>query len=342
MAQCRDFALCVSLVVEAVSSVMRRMGEMSVRLAGEIREISVQSDGAWDHAREVTVSLINITASIETIAERINRVAELSGMQSQDLNSLVNLIQGLSDTAMSFVDKIDDTVKSAGSVADEAQKSQSGLNFATGEMIKIIQGTRDVGEALGVINDISDKINLLSLNAAIEAARAGEAGRGFAVVADEISKLADLTASSVKEIGSMLETNNRNLENNTKMIREAVKSAGTIMERIQEFSVDIRKIAQSIKDQVAINQIVTREANMIRGKSQDIDDSTVEEKVAIYDVLSNANDINDQYKEQLKSLKALNAVIASLKEMPGEIRSLFENMQSGGTLGDKAPADKSP
>ena len=54
------------------------------------------------------------------------------------------------------------------------------------------------------ILDISDQTSLLSLNASIEAARAGEAGRGFAVVAEQIRHLANLSASTVENIGTIV------------------------------------------------------------------------------------------------------------------------------------------
>merc|ERR1711879_870719 len=67
-------------------------------------------------------------------------------------------------------------------------------------MEQLDQQAVDIGNVLGVINDIADQTNLLALNAAIEAARAGDAGRGFAVVADEVRKLAEKTIDATKNV----------------------------------------------------------------------------------------------------------------------------------------------
>lgn len=60
--------------------------------------------------------------------------------------------------------------------------------------------SKDIEQFAGVISSISNRTNILSLNASIEAARAGEHGRGFAVVASEVRNLAAQSAKSSKEI----------------------------------------------------------------------------------------------------------------------------------------------
>ena len=60
--------------------------------------------------------------------------------------------------------------------------------------------SKEIGNVILIIKEISSQTNLLSLNATIEAASAGEAGKGFAVVANEVKSLSKKTEESTQQI----------------------------------------------------------------------------------------------------------------------------------------------
>ncbi|MCH4888130.1 methyl-accepting chemotaxis protein [Acidaminobacter sp. JC074] len=74
---------------------------------------------------------------------------------------------------------------------------------------KLYEESKEAGQAIQLVNQISKQIDLLSLNASIEAARVGALGKGFMVIADEIKKLSSQTQEATLHIdasvGSMIQ-----------------------------------------------------------------------------------------------------------------------------------------
>lgn len=115
-----------------------------------------------------------------------------------------------------------------------------------------------INQIIGIITGIAEQTNLLSLNASIEAARAGEAGKGFAVVASEVSKLAEQTAASGKQVSDVVKTildktakTISIVEEGEKEVKdgiETVYAAGTSFDMIQSSINDVRNTIEEVSE----------------------------------------------------------------------------------------------
>ncbi|MFW5862310.1 MAG: methyl-accepting chemotaxis protein [Spirochaetota bacterium] len=318
----------LAIIQDNNSNCSNRVTRLSEHLGITLQKINDLASGSFDTSRTQTLEMIDISASIESIAAGINQVAETAENQANDIKRLVYLIQGLMESADSLGAKINDAVTKTKDVAADAIEGQKELYNASEKMLTVIEESRSVNEVLNVISDISDQINLLSLNASIEAARAGDYGRGFAVVADEVSKLADQTASSVKDISTMLNTTNERLERHTHTIQDAVKAAGKVFEQIQGISDDIRRIANTVRDQGRMNKIVSEDAITINNRSIEIDDATTEQKLAIYDVLTRVNTMNELFKSNLAAAKDMKKFLEEHSTMHLDLVELKDKLEN--------------
>ena len=140
----------------------------------------------------------------------------------------------------------------------EAERSGAVVGEAVSAMGEIEASSREIGNIIGVIDEIAFQTNLLALNAGVEAARAGEAGKGFAVVAQEVRALAQRSAEAAKEIKALISTSTRQVGSGVDLVGQTGEALRGIVAKVAEIDALIGEISGSAQAQASgLNEVNT-------------------------------------------------------------------------------------
>ncbi len=291
---------------EKVIQTTRKINTKLISTAQKLNQI-IQNHSQNSQIQFETLKEMN--SSLEELFETVKSVADKTNNQYLKLESLSNNLLDLSEIIAQTEQIVHSSIFSVNEISKEANLGETSLQSMNESMNSIFQSSKEVTKTLGTIRDISERINLLALNAAIEAARAGESGKGFAVVATEISKLADKTDISLKEIDKLIKTNNKEIENGKATVSELRNKFLIILQGVTHIVELMRKIYEFSKLQVKINANVKEESHVVRIDSQNIQNISQEQKLAFEEIVKSIhsiNTINHSNNEDLKEL-TLNA-----------------------------------
>lgn len=263
-------------------------------------------------------TLKEINASLEELFETVQLVADKTNNQYTKLESLNKNLRDLSNTISQTENIVHSSISSVNEISREAKQGETSLYLMNESMDSIFQSSRKVTSTLTNIGDILERINLLALNASIEAARAGDSGRGFAVVASEISKLAEKTDISLKEIDKLIKNNNHEIEHGRKTVSELRNKFLIILQGVTNIVELMKKIYEFTKIQVEINSKVKNESELVQIESQNIQRISQEQKLA--------------FEEIVKSIQAINNIVYSNTE---ELNKLTQNSEQLNTITQK-------
>ncbi|HNX23073.1 MAG TPA: methyl-accepting chemotaxis protein [Spirochaetota bacterium] len=278
--------------VKQVREVVNEILDMSAQLASSSEELASTSLSFSENAQSQAASSEEVTATIEEISAGMDGVAVGAQQQSGRLDSLVKIREELNLEVQKMQERINITLKLSENIAGRAMDGETSLKNMDGSIQKIGKSSGEVTNIVQIINEISEKINLLSLNAAIEAARAGDSGRGFAVVADEISKLADQTARSIKDIDSLIKANEVEIQSGLVNVKSTVDIITVIIHGVSEISTMMHSINDVMDEQIDINKRANNEMLQVKQRSDEIKHSSEEQKIATEEIAKSIADIS--------------------------------------------------
>ncbi|OPY77467.1 MAG: Methyl-accepting chemotaxis protein CtpH [Syntrophorhabdus sp. PtaU1.Bin058] len=271
--------------------------------SNEVSSAATMLDGA---AEQMAAGVEEAATQVNSVATASEEMSTTSSEIAQNCVMVVKSSEKANTSAMTGEGIIQETISVMNRI-NERVKQSAGIIKSLGAR------SEQIGEVVGLINEIADQTNLLALNAAIEAARAGEHGRGFAVVADEVRKLAERTTGATKEIGATIES----MQSETK---NAVTSMKEGESEVELGTKEASKSGDALKDILKQVNTVTTEINQIAVASEEQTSTTNEIATNIQQISGVMQDTAKRIQENAGAATKLANLSKELQNLVGQFR----------------------
>lgn len=323
---------------DEISSLVNSLGQMAGQIRGVVKDVKTVSTGlvesteildrTTDQFSEGTqsqaTSVEQVMATLEEVSAGMDNIARNTGEQNESARILKEKMENLSDT-----------IRESGSMAKEmqsrieeaigiARKGEGNIGAMNETMSSIRRSSQEMTQIVEIITGISEQINLLSLNASIEAARAGDAGKGFAVVADQISRLADQTASSIKNIDGLIRSNDEEMGRGETIVEETVNTLSHIIQSIDSVATMVRSLAESVEKQLSTNEVVNRETVSISGRFEEIASATEMQQTATAEIVGSVEGIGQSTQSIAEGAENLSSHVRDLRKKAEELKQRMD------------------
>ncbi len=238
---------------------------------------------------QVTQSLSVNEAAIRDLADQA--IAEAQSLKEtleavEDISGSIQEVAANAGQASRLTKDTYASVQVGTQSMDQTVESILGLRTTVGETAKKIkrlgESAQKISQAVGLIDEIALKTNLLAVNASVEAARAGEFGQGFTAVAEQVGSLAEQSSAATKEIAQIvaaiqtetqevveaIETGTAQVVDSTKLVESTKQRLSEVLAKSQQINQLMQKISASATYQTESSAAVTELVQQVAQESE--------------------------------------------------------------------------
>jgi methyl-accepting chemotaxis protein len=255
-------------VVDGIATGLEKLaaGDLLFRLsepfAEDYEKLRADFNGAMAQLQEtmkvVSANVRGMRSGAGEISQAADDLSKRTEQQAASLEETAAALDEITATVRKTAEGANHARDVVNTAKADAERSGEVVRQAVEAMSGIEKSSAQIGQIIGVIDEIAFQTNLLALNAGVEAARAGDAGKGFAVVASEVRALAQRSADAAREIKTLISTSSEQVGQGVSLVGETGQALERIVAQVADITTVVSEIAASAQEQATgLHQVNT-------------------------------------------------------------------------------------
>lgn len=197
-------AMSFRVMGDNLRDLIRQISSTSEQIAGTSRTLHQSAGETSESSGEIALSMNKMSDGITDVVGSIAGSTSTIGGMDSELEEVSAEVDGMKEISHKVKLRSEEGQQLVEQTLQQIEVLRSVMLHSREAAERLGERSKEIGEIIHMITDISAQTNLLALNAAIEAARVGEQGKGFAVVAGEVRKLAEQSSHAAKSIAELI------------------------------------------------------------------------------------------------------------------------------------------
>ncbi|MBF1689254.1 MAG: methyl-accepting chemotaxis protein, partial [Selenomonas sp.] len=292
-------------MVESMQKMIRKIKATATDVAGSSEELTANANQSAQVTQNVAQSITEVAEAAEKQMSIVTKSSATIDDFQHGLEEVITNQRHAREQTQATAQKategnsfVQSTVEQMNSIAQTVQQ--------TGEIVgKLGERSKEIGNIVEIISNISGQTNLLALNAAIEAARAGEHGRGFAVVAEEVRKLAEESQNASQKISDLIQSIQEETSQAVASMEEGRREAEKGKENVTATGESFSEILSMIGDVKKASLAVSERVLQLREDMSTIVDGMGEVDTSAKGIGSESQNVSAATEEQAAGMEEI-------------------------------------
>ena len=322
--------LTISEATEELSVASQETSSSIAELTGSISMIAESAEVFDATAIETVTSIEQMLAGIKQISEGLeahSSSSESIASSVEEVNVTLKDIEKSAVESAALAENLLQTASEKGiETAETAMRGMDNIKSSVAEIAQAVNAlgvkSEEIGSVVTVIDGVADQTGLLALNAAILAAQAGSHGDSFAVVANEIKGLAERTATSTKEISSLVKSVQDLVGSCVEKASEGIQAVNTgqgLMKEMRKSLGEIVKSSNASTDMArVIRKATAEEASVVRQITETIRGMTEQ-----------TEKISRALQEQTNGSRLIIEATEKIKDLSAQVKTATGDQKGG-------------